>query len=229
MSRREPLARLQRAGGRRPTDDEVLEIAADGSFTATRTVGGTRVGRFAGRLPGTTLSALRRDVEAAAEGPDIVRPTPRDGATEVVEAAGHSLRLGSNDPPPPPWKGLVRRLRDLVEDRATRDPVAAIELVAGRDGVALVHAGSESLRLDPTSIEGELIRAGRDGVPRERRPLAPHHGDIVQVETGWRLDLAPAPRSFVAGDRLIARVVVRIDHDGRFRQARLYADVEPGR
>lgn len=229
MSPAAPLARLQRAGGRPPADDEALEIAADGSFTAIRTVSGTRAGRFAGRLPAATVKALQRDVAAVADGPDVVHPTPRDGATEVVEAAGHSIRMGSNDPAPPPWRPLVRRLRELAEERVLRDPVAAVELQAGRDGVALVHAGSEGLRLDPTTLGGELIRAGADGVPLERRPIAAGSGDVVRVDAGWRLDLAAGePLEFRAGERLIARVEVEIDHDGRFRLVSLYADVVPG-
>jgi hypothetical protein len=152
-----------RSGGRPPADDEGLQIADDGRYTARRTVAGARVGRFAGTLPAARIKALRAAVAAVGDAPGADVQTPLDGATEIVEAAGRTTRMGSNEAPPEPWTSLVLALRETIDADAVADPVAALELRAGTRDAALAHAGSEPLELDLASVEIRVVRLDAEG------------------------------------------------------------------
>ena len=150
-------------GGRPPADDEHLTVEDDGSYTARRTVAGARVGRFAGRLTAGRLEALRAAADGLSEASDVAIRTPHDGATEVVEAAGHSARMGSNEAPPEPWRRLVLALREAIDSDAVADPVAGLELRAGTGDAAVAHIGSENLQVDLASVVIRVVRLDAEG------------------------------------------------------------------
>ena len=181
------LVRYARGGGRTPADDESLEIAEGGGFEARRTVGGARVGRFAGTLPGSTLRGLGSSIRAVAGADDLAMPTPRDGATETIEVEGRTAQLDGNARPPEPWKGLVTKLRRLLDERVLESPVAALEL--SPDGTRLAHLGTEALGVDPTSIAVRRVALAPNGVPTEHRfsgatALLQRARDLVDVVGG---------------------------------------------
>ena len=157
------LVRYGRSGGRPPKDDEHLIVEDDGSYTARRTVAGARVGRFAGRLTAGRLEALRAAADGLGEASDVAIQTPHDGATEVVEAAGHSARMGSNEAPPEPWRTLVLALREAIDTDAVADPVAALELRAGTRDAAVAHIGTEPLEVDLASVVVRVVRLDAEG------------------------------------------------------------------
>jgi hypothetical protein len=222
-----PLLHLGRAGGTPPSDDEVLDIAGDGTWTARRTVGGRRVGRFAGSLDGRALAGLRRDVERAAAAGDARVPTPHNGATESFELeGGASLLTGSNEDAPAGWRPLVKRARTFLLEGAIEGPVAALELVADLAAARIVHAGTEPVEVDPASVRVQVARVGSDGA--RLGDWARGSGDQpgwVTADAGWVLDLPFAhgldPRP---GDVLQVRVELRV-RDGGVRRVRLYVPV----
>ena len=239
MRAAEPLVALRRSGGRAPADDELLDVLGDGTFTARRTVGGARIGRFAGGLTPRELAGLARDASRAAATGDAEIRTPIDGATEVIEVAGATARLGSNEPGPGTWRALVERCRRLVRERVTDDPVAALELVGTLGTASLRHAGTEPLDVDLASIAVQVVRMEANGVPDGRWSAQPPRpaGDglaesrppvrWVSVGPGWEQPLPfghglePAP-----GGWLQVRVFLRV-RDGAVRSARLYVGVGP--
>jgi hypothetical protein len=220
------LLHLGRAGGTAPSDDEVLDVAADGSWTSRRTVGGKRVGRFAGTLDDRALAGLRRDVERAAAAGDARVPTPHNGATESFEVDGASLLTGSNEDAPAGWRPLVKRARTFLLEGAIEGPVAALELVADLATARIVHAGTEPVEVDPASLKVQVARVGPDGA--RLGDWARGSGDEpgwAPAGPGWTLDLPfdhgldPNP-----GEVLQVRVELRV-RDGGVRRVRLYVPV----
>ncbi len=221
-----PLLHFGRAGGAAPSDDEALEVAADGSWTARRTVGGRRAGRFAGTLDARALAGLERDVARAAAAGDARVPTPRHGATESVEAGGAELLTGSNEDPPPGWRPLVKRARAFLLEGAIEGPVAALELVADLDSARVVHAGTEPVEVDPASVKVQVARVGPDG--GRLGDWARGSGDEpgwVKAGPDWGLDL-PFEHGLATatGEVLQVRVELRV-RDGGVRRVRLYVPV----
>ncbi len=157
------LVRYGRSGGRAPSDDEHLAVEEDGSYVARRTVAGARAGRFAGRLTDARLGTLRAAVDGVREAADIAIQTPHDGATEDVEAAGRSARMGSNEEPPEPWRALVHALREAIDADAVANPVAALELQAGTRDATISHLGSEPIEVDLGSVAIRVVRLDADG------------------------------------------------------------------
>jgi hypothetical protein len=160
----EALVRYRRTGGRPPSDDEALDVADDGSFTARRTVAGARVGTFAGRLASGRVEALRKAVDAARDANDVQVTTPLDGATEVLEASGHISRTGSNERPTGPWKALVETVRSMLDEDAFADPLAAIELTATSREAALTQAGTAPVEIDLGSVTVRVVRIDAAGL-----------------------------------------------------------------
>lgn len=179
------LLRYGRAGGRPPSDDESLEVAQDGRWTARRTVGGRRVGRFSGRLSGKETAALVRDVVRAAGAGDAEVPTPRHGATETLDVDGAGILLGSNERAPDGWRPLVERVRKLLKERVTAEPVAALELVADVAAARLMHAGTEPVEVDPGSISIRVVGLGPDGAPLGRWEAGSGSESGPGSEPGW--------------------------------------------
>lgn len=153
-----------RSGGRPPADDERLAIDDDGAFTARRTVGGARIGAFAGTLEAATLEAVRREAAAGREAGELWLETPRDGATESIAFADDeepAASLGSNAQPVGPWADLVTRLRGLTQ--VTAHPAAALELVGDAAGARLVAVGDGALDVDTASVSVRVVRLDAAG------------------------------------------------------------------
>jgi hypothetical protein len=227
----ELLVSYRRGGGRSPPDDERLDIRGDGSFDARRTVGVARAGGFAGVLDERLREQLASAVEAVAGADDVAIPTPRDGASEIVMAAGREAVLGAGMRPPGPWAGLLDQLRSLIVGVVVPSPRAAIELEATAGSAALVHAGSEPLEVDLSLAEVHVVRIDGQGIPGERwfatsqRPIdleEPPPPRWVTATPGWRLDLPFAHGiELVPGDSLQVIATVPILEGGTRRVAKL--------
>jgi hypothetical protein len=197
VSRPKTLIEFSRVGGRPPADDEAVTIADDGSFQAHRTLGGRRIGRFAGMLPAASLKALRRAVEAVRDAEDVAIPTPADGATETVTLGRRDrARFGSNERPPKPWSALVTRLRDILRDVVVEHPVAALELQDIEGGVRLARLGEGTLEVDLAGASYRATRLDRQGIPVGRSnggldPVAAGEarGAWTAAGPGWTLDV----------------------------------------
>jgi hypothetical protein len=227
------LVTFDRVGGRPPADDEAVTIAVDGTFTAHRTLGGRRIGRFAGSLPPATLRALTRDVDGVADADDVAIATPADGATETVRIGRRArVRLGSNERPPGPWAALVGRLRDVLREVVVESPIAALELQDTDDGgVRLAHAGTEPLELDlagaswqATRLDAQQVPVARTGGAIDAAAAGEALGAWTRAIPGWTLDLpvreaaSPADGS---GLQVVVYVTVRDGDD--LRDGRLIA------
>jgi hypothetical protein len=232
------LATYRRGGGRPPADDETLEVDSTGAFSSRRTVGGPAAGSFAGRLAPAALQALTRDVAALDEADDLAIETPRDGATEVVQAAGRRAVLGANATPPAPWRALVRRLRTILHEQVPKAPVAAIELHATTREAWLAHAGSEPLEVDLGAIEIQVVRLDGQGIPLGRWFATTAAGDDVDARsparwatatTEWREPLPFAHTlELAAGDALQVSVTLPIRQAGTRRVAKVAVYVRSG-
>jgi hypothetical protein len=238
VSGRQPWIHFSRRGGSAPRDDEELTVAEDGAFAARRTIGGPRIGTFEGRLAGTVLARLRAAVDGAAAADDLTLPTPRHGATEVLELAGRALRLGSNETPPKPWRALLDRVRRLFEDEVVDRPRAAVELVADARTARLVHAGVAPLDVDLGSAAVRVIRVADEGLV-----LGRWNGRVTEglVDNGERLVPMPAwatagpgwsaplpfdhPLELAAGDMFQVWVQISIRDGDRKRDGQLYVPV----
>jgi hypothetical protein len=224
------LVRYERTGGRRPGDDESLEIEEGGDYTARRTVAGTRVGRFGGTLPASTLRGLGASVREVAAGSDLMIATPRDGATERIEVEGRTAELGSNELPGAPWRDLVRKLRRLLDGKVLASPIAALELTAAAAGVRIAHIGSEPVAVDTGSVAVQLVRLAPTGVPLERGSAGATgetatRGTRAWVEAGpgWTLDLPIPPMPLAAGESLQVLVTLLVRDGEDVRLVRLFA------
>jgi hypothetical protein len=240
MSPRRDWLTFERHGGSAPPDDEALSLAEDGSFTARRTIGGPSIGAFAGKLPPAEMNRLRKTVDALGDGGDAEVPTPRHGATEVLETGRHTLRIGSNEDAPKPWPALLKRVRAILEDEVLDHPGAAVTLVADEHGARLEHAGGKAVDVDLGSLQVRVIHLGADEAVLGRwsgRPAGAlvDNGETmvakprwVTAEPGWREDL-PFDHGFrLSGDAwLQVWVDVPIRADGERRAGRLYVPVIP--
>jgi hypothetical protein len=229
------VVRYSRAGGRPPADDERLEVHANGTFKGLRTVGGARIGSFAGRFAGSTVKAIGREVAACRRAGDLWLETPRDGATVTIELGGAgdvTASMDSNARPGGPWGALARRLSDLLK-RATEHPGAAVELVADARQARLVALGPEPLEVDVATIEVRLVRLDATGQPTARWGSAA--GDPAATSPrwqrtgpGWSLDLPFDPAVAPArGDWLQVWVLVTLRAGGE-RRGRLFLAVPGG-
>jgi len=240
MSPRRPWLTFKRHGGTAPRDDEELQLDEDGSFTARRTIGGPSIGSFEGRLSALAVRKLRAAAEALGEAADVEIPTPSHGATEELVVRGRSLRTGSNETPPKPWRRLLQALRVLFEDEVIEHPRAALRLVAGTDGARLEHAGRTPIDVDLGTLQVRVVHVAADDTPRGRWTGRPAGSLVDNGETlvatpawatadaGWTVDLPYDHRfSLGARARLQVWVDVAIRPDGVRREGQLYVPVLP--
>lgn len=216
---------FDRQGGREPRDDESLEIAEDGAFTARRTLGGGSIGSFEGRLSSASLRGLRTAVTTLADAADLAIATPDHGATETLVVLGRTLECGSNETPPKPWRSVLTRVRRILTEEVIDHPAAAIRLVATAGAAGLEHAGSLPIEVDLGSAEVRVTLKDDDDVVHDRW-TARVNGRIETAKPGWRVDLPFDHGLAVKGDRwLQVRVMVAIREGGRRRAGRLYVPV----
>jgi len=230
--------RFDRRGGTPPRDDEALRVDADGAFTARRTLGGRRIGQFAGRLRARTLRRLRVAAEGIAAAGDVRLPTPRGGATEVLAVAGRSLEAGSNETPGKPWRALLDVVRGILEDEAIEHPLAAIGLHADTRAARLSHLGDVPVDVDTGSILVRVVRLSDEGAVLARWS-GRHRAEVDEddeslaarsawttASPGWREELPfDHPIELAAGDYLQVWVSATIRDGAGERAGRLYMPV----
>jgi hypothetical protein len=206
------LVSYERSGGNQPADDERLTLDADGSFTLTRTVDGTKVGRFAGRLDRPTVDELSAAAEAAAAAGDLDEPPTMHGsAIEIIRTAASSASFPAESTPDGAWGALAKLMRRLLAD-APAQPVAAVRLTvsADADAVVLEALGTEPVHLGLASATVDLTLFGAD-----QTWIASHHVDIggdddQKVSPGWRLDVPVEHDLELTTDRTV-QVTVELD------------------
>ncbi len=189
------IATYSRTGGRLPEDDERLEIDDDGAWRLRRTMGGPRVGTFAGHLG----DGRRRELDAAlASAADAPPPKPtrvaRDAAREAVRAGEAVVDLAAGRDVNGPWRPLLGLLRTWSEALATPDDAeAALELRLEPDGPVLARLGAAELRTWPATLHVEAYARDADGVVVERASAGPGvepegpRGEVLTTTAGWTL------------------------------------------
>jgi hypothetical protein len=212
---------VTRTGGMRPPRfHEWLDIADDGTFQMWRSVGTatlppTPIGRFAGRLSNTQRESLEKASRGAVgEGSREWSPLP-DSPVDRLQVNGASATLGIHDNGDGAWAALIRLVRQLLVE-LTGAPDAAIALEGDADGgdAALVHQGSNPLRVDLSNLSVRAVHwRGSDSLDTWTTDV-PSSTEEVVAESGWRLAL-PLDPGFDArsGDRVVVRATFAA-HDG---------------
>lgn len=184
-----------RTGGRPPEDDEQLDIHDDGAWRLRRTMGGARVGTFAGHLD----EERRRELGAAlasAEGahPPEAEVAARDAAREAVRAGEARIDLAAGRDIDGPWRPLLELLRRWSGALATADDAeAALELRLEPDGPILARLGAAELRTWPATLHVDVYARDADGVVVGRASAGPGvepegpRGEVLTTTSGWML------------------------------------------
>ncbi len=168
---------------------EMLDVEADGSWRAWRSVG-QAIGRFAGD-GATTLAALAE--RAATESPPPTGELPPDASVDriTITQAGrrrsHVRSFGSTQRPAGAWGELVAACRALLDD-AIAHPTAAIGLVVtAPDLVRLEHRGDGPLpiELGSAQVEATVWKDGAFVVAGSGQIVAGH----VDAGPGWSLEV----------------------------------------
>ena len=221
------LASYHRSGGRRPSDDESLEIEDDGSFVLTRTVGGPRVGSFAGTISKQALAALVKLVEKADDLDD--RPTGLPPhVIESVETTRADITVGAHSKAAGPATKLVKRMRQLA-DELTDHPVAALELRVADDGhaITLASVGTEPVGADlgSASITWTLFGQGEELLTAGEIEGPANAGSKAHLAAGWSAELPISPEPEFNSRRTldVQAEFDLVDPKGRSRRARLRA------
>jgi hypothetical protein len=226
------LASYQRRGGRRPSEDESLQIDDDGSFYLTRTVGGPRVGSFAGTIPKQSLAAVRQLVADAEDLDDPPAGLPPH-VIESVETSRAEITVGAHTTSSSPAARLVKRMRRLAND-LTASPVAALELRIAEDGrtVTIASVGADPVDADFSDAsltftlygpDEALLTAGEIDPPtdlRSKTALRPGWSTELPVEG----DVAFSPKRTLD----VQMEFVLLDGNGDSRRARLRATAGKG-
>jgi hypothetical protein len=232
------LVVYRRSGGREPSDDERLDVWSDGRFEARRTVGGRRLGRFAGRLEASDMAELQAAVEAVGAAGDLAIDTPLDGATVSLLAAGHEVRVGSNEQVEGPWGVILGAVKALLDGPVPTQPEAAIELDASAGHATLRHVGGEALEVDPGTITVRAVRLDAQGamLGRWQGSMAPAQAEDspaagpawTEAAPGWQLELPfRHGLELTVDDWLQVWVTLRLRDAGERRTGRLFLAV-PG-
>ncbi len=222
MSDPSVIATYARAGGMPPADDEHLAIREDGGWSMWRTMGGSRVGAFRGRLSPGDQGRLRAAIDGVADGTDPVpsRPPRPDSAHEAFTAGERRLDVPAGSTVAGAWAPLARLLRGWSES-LTDQPVAALALEAADASgpPRLVHLGSEPLRLWPAGVRVDVYARDEDGVIRDRASGGAldeddlPHGTPVEAAAGWSLEL-PAGRPLTIPEGGTLEVWTLVDVEG---------------
>jgi hypothetical protein len=234
MSELQPI-RYARTGGRPPSDDERLEVDADGTWRLWRTMGGSRVGAFAGRLDPGRRRRLGAALESIRQGARSQEPRVPDSASESFHAGSLSLHVASGDAVSGEWARLVRLIRRWSSSFTT-EPEAALELIPGSGGPdgaeppRLERLGSGELRVYPDTLHVEAFARGADEVITDRvvagegRAGSNRRGDGEPTDAGWSLPLELSRRlDAPPGGRLEWWVFIDVDGGSGPVRARLIA------
>jgi hypothetical protein len=195
------IAAYSRTGGRPPEDDEHLEIDDDGAWRLRRTMGGPRIGTFAGRLADDARAELGAALAGtAADAGPVPERTPPDAARERVVAGKTSIGLAAGRDVAGAWGPLVELLRGWSDDLASADDAeAALELRLDDDGPLVTRLGAGDLRAWPASLHVDLYARDADGLVTGHAAAGPgvepetSRGEAVVTGPGWTM-AAPLPR-----------------------------------
>lgn len=193
-----------RTGGIPPADDERLDVDEDGGWTLWRTMGGSFVGAFEGRLDRGRRRRLDEAVEATdAAGADTGpggraprRPPPPDAGQEAFTAGERRIDLAAGARPPAGWDRLVRLLRDWSTSLAApAGAAAALELRMDDELPVLVRHGPGHLVVWPATLRVEAYARDADGIVRDRVTAGAaadggvDRGEPLTTGPAWSLDV----------------------------------------
>jgi hypothetical protein len=220
------LVSYHRGGGLAPADDESMVVADDGTYTVVRTVGGPRVGHFAGRLEPGELEALSAAVGGVSG--DVSTPGDLDGARERIDVAGGIAQIGDHDRPEGAWGELVALVRPLLDRLSTSGQTAGLLLKANPTKVQVQSVGDEVFDIDTGSLGLTVVAARSDGGTADRYDAPRGASSFVTAGPGWHyvIDL-PRRVDPPPGGYLRATVAVPVRRAGRVVTHRLFVAV-PG-
>jgi hypothetical protein len=140
----------------------------------------------------------------AGEGSRGWSPLP-DSPVDRLQVNDMSATLGIHENGDGAWAALIQLVRQLLVE-LTGAPAAAIALEADGANAALVHRGSNPLRLDLSSLAVRAVHwrgSESQGVWTTQLPAST---DEVVAESGWRLALS-LDTGFESqpGDRVVVR------------------------
>jgi hypothetical protein len=192
----------------------------------TRTVGGPRVGSFAGTISKQALAALAKLVEQA---DDLdARPTGLPPhVLESDETTRADITVGARSNAAGPAAKLVKRMRQLA-DELTDQPVAALELRVADDGhaITLASVGTEPVDADlgSASITWTLFGQGEELLTAGEIDAAATAGS-KQLAVRWsaELPISPEPEFNPRRTLDVQAEFDLVDSKGRSRRARLRA------
>jgi len=226
------LVEYRRQGGYPPADDELLRIEDDGAFLLVRTVGGPRVGRFAGALSRQRLTELEKLLGRAVE-EDVAPAGLPPHVIETVTTAGTRISVAALTKSSSGGARILRRLRTMSE-ALTAQPVAALQMEVAPSGQrATVQAiGAEPVHLDADRAElgYDLFGEGEELLTSANHPIRLGWTGRKAVDAGWAAELPLGPEIKLNPKRTLS---VRldldvIDSDGVMRRARMAVVVGKG-
>lgn len=215
------LLSYERSGGLRPADDERLVVEGDGAYAVVRTVGGQRVGRFAGTLDAAQLTGLR--VAVSAVDADLSMPADLDGARESYVVAGGTANVGDHARPEGAWGDVVALVRPLLDTLSAVGHQAGLMVKANPGAVQLLAVGDEPFEVDTGGIELTVVAARADGGTAERYDAPAGSPSLAAASPGWH-HVVELPKRFdiPPGGYLRVTVVVPVRRAGRTTPHRLF-------
>ena len=151
----EILVAYSRAGGGRPGagDAERLSIDGSGGFELRRTVGGARIGHFAGTVPATKQRSLRTAVASLRSSFSSSERVAPGSVTERIATARFTFDSSYDGGISASWTRVLTQVRSLTESLVS-SPVAGLELSVTSAGLRaeLRHIGTK-----PVDIAGDLV------------------------------------------------------------------------
>jgi hypothetical protein len=226
---------FSRVSGSPPPARALLEVHADGSWTAWRSIG-LAVGRFAAEggaeSPGARIIELG-EATAGADAPEL-GDQPLDTTIDRVAVDGRSVAVGYRAEPDGPWGELLAACRELL-DKATDHPVAAIGLaIVAPDRLRLEHHGEMPIRVDLSGLRGEgtvWTDAGEylaRGVPRLGGDEREGSGGQVEAGPGWSADIVLEGLDPSTPGNLVVTMTLAVEDNGQRVPVALSAGRAPG-
>jgi hypothetical protein len=220
------LVSYSRSGGPSPGEAEQLTIATTGDYELRRTVGGTRVGSFAGTLDPADLATLRRMVDAVEGSVGSSAAVAPESVTERVTAGDRTAEVSDPAGVPAPWQDLLERLRSDVDTLVT-SPVGGLELVvqASPPRASVGHIGTVPVELVGGSLAADVTVVDAAGLARDTWTTTVAL-DESDVPPGWTRDLGLEAAGFelAAGEGLDVTVELGLrGPDGVVRTALMSA------
>jgi hypothetical protein len=195
--------RFRRTSDHLPAEHEVLDIAADGTFSMWRSTG-EAVGRFAGRVPASSAiaDAIAR---LGTDAPPATPVLPIDASLECLDVDDRTLSIGAHEQLNGPWGEVLGRCRSLI-DSLREQPSAALRLdITDVSRPALVHVGPAALTLE--LIEpAATVSLWRDAQLVDSARGFADVNEQVLASSGWRLPIPVDGLTTMTGDAIVVEV-----------------------